>query len=192
MTGLKISMIELQEVFSMVMSKQMLEEYKRMKTTTLDEQVLFLCKNNKYKGIVDLNDYEVEFIYKFGSNFLFLFVNSKYEKRKSFNILYEISNNELTYFKPDPYKEHEMICSSKDNIIKFIHDNKIVNSKKLTRLYCEMNLSDDYYLYESKITFEIGENRYAFLYYGDAIKIKSKDEKYIKEVISFFEKEMGE
>ena len=38
----------------MVMSKQMLEEYKRMKTTTLDEQVLFLCKNNKYKGIVDL------------------------------------------------------------------------------------------------------------------------------------------
>ena len=50
-------MIELQEVFSMVMSKQMLEEYKRMKTTTLDEQVLFLCKNNKYKGIVDLNTY---------------------------------------------------------------------------------------------------------------------------------------
>lgn len=48
-------MIELQEVFSMVMSKQMLEEYKHMKTTTLDEQVLFLCKNNKYKGIVDLN-----------------------------------------------------------------------------------------------------------------------------------------
>lgn len=148
--------------------------------------------SDEIKGIVDLNDYGVEFIYKFGSNFLFLFVNSKYEKRKSFNILYEISNNELTYFKPNPYKEHEMICSSKDNIIKFIHDNKIVNSKKLTRLYCEMNLSDDYYLYESKITFEIGENRYAFLYYGDAIKIKSKDEKYIKEVISFFEKEMGE
>ena len=44
MTGLKISMIGEQEVFSMVMSKQMLEEYKRMKTTTLDEQVLFLCK----------------------------------------------------------------------------------------------------------------------------------------------------
>lgn len=111
--------------------------------------------SDEIKGIVDLNDYGVEFIYKFGSNFLFLFVNSKYEKRKSFNILYEISNNELTYFKPDPYKEHEMICSSKDNIIKFIHDNKIVNSKKLTRLYCEMNLSDDYYLYESKITFEL-------------------------------------
>ena len=55
-----------------------------------------------------------------------------------------------------------------------------------------MNLSEDYYLYESKITFEIKENRYDFLYYGDAIKIKSKDEKYIKEVISFFEKQMGE
>ena len=44
--------------------------------------------SDEIKGIVDLNDYGVEFIYKFGSNFLFLFVNSKYEKRKSFNILY--------------------------------------------------------------------------------------------------------
>ena len=71
--------------------------------------------SNEIKGIVDLNDYKVEFIYKFNSNFLFLFANSKYEKRKAFNILYEISSNGLTYFKPDPYKEHEMICSSKDN-----------------------------------------------------------------------------
>ena len=148
--------------------------------------------SNEIKGIVDLNDYKVEFIYKSKSNFLFLFANSKYEKRKAFNILYEISNNELTYFKPDPYKEHKMICSSKDKIIKFIHDNKLINNKKLTRLYCENNLSNEYYLYESKILFEIKENKYVFLYYGDAIKIKSQDKNYILEVISFFEKEMGE
>lgn len=85
-----------------------------------------------------------------------------------------------------------MICSSKDKIIKFIHDNKLINSEKLTTLYCENNLPNEYYLYESKISFEIKENRYDFLYYGDAIKIKSQDKNYVLEVISFFEKEMGE
>lgn len=36
----------------MVMSKKMLETYKEMPVTSIDKQVLFLCKNNKYHGIV--------------------------------------------------------------------------------------------------------------------------------------------
>lgn len=38
----------------MVMSKQLLEEYKEMEVTALDEQVLFLCKYNRYKDIIDM------------------------------------------------------------------------------------------------------------------------------------------
>ena len=47
-------MINEQEVFFMVMSKQLLEEYKNMEITTIDEQVLFLCKYNKYEDIIDM------------------------------------------------------------------------------------------------------------------------------------------
>ena len=39
----------------MVMSKQLLDKYKKMKITTLDEQVLLLCENNKYEGIVEMD-----------------------------------------------------------------------------------------------------------------------------------------
>ena len=38
----------------MVMSKQLLEEYKNMEITTIDEQVLFLCKYNKYEDVIDM------------------------------------------------------------------------------------------------------------------------------------------
>ena len=47
-------MINGQEVFFMVMSKQLLEEYKNMEITTIDEQVLFLCKYNKYEDVIDM------------------------------------------------------------------------------------------------------------------------------------------
>lgn len=43
-----------QEVFFMVMSKQLLEEYKKMEITALDEQILFLCKYDKYKDVIDM------------------------------------------------------------------------------------------------------------------------------------------
>lgn len=43
-----------QEVFFMVMSKQLLEEYKKMEITVLDEQILFLCKYDKYKDVIDM------------------------------------------------------------------------------------------------------------------------------------------
>lgn len=39
----------------MVMSNQMLERYKRMPITMIDEQVLFLCKNGKYHGVIEMN-----------------------------------------------------------------------------------------------------------------------------------------
>ena len=38
----------------MVMSKQLLEEYKKMEITALDEQILFLCKYDKYKDVIDM------------------------------------------------------------------------------------------------------------------------------------------
>lgn len=38
----------------MVMSKQLLEEYKKMEITVLDEQILFLCKYDKYKDVIDM------------------------------------------------------------------------------------------------------------------------------------------
>lgn len=47
-------MTEEQEVFFMVMSKQLLEEYKKMEITVLDEQILFLCKYDKYKDVIDM------------------------------------------------------------------------------------------------------------------------------------------
>ena len=43
-----------QGVFFMVMSKQLLEEYKKMEITALDEQILFLCKYDKYKDVIDM------------------------------------------------------------------------------------------------------------------------------------------
>lgn len=43
-----------QEVFFMVMSKQLLEEYKKMEITALDGQILFLCKYDKYKDVIDM------------------------------------------------------------------------------------------------------------------------------------------
>lgn len=105
-------------------------------------------------GFINFENYEVKFIIRIKTNFLFLFSESKYEKRKAFNILYELSNETLTYFKPDPLKEYNLISSSTDKIIKFIHDNKLVHSNSLTKAYCDKKLSNDYYLYESKITFE--------------------------------------
>ena len=38
----------------MVMSKQLLEEYKKMEITALDEQILFFCKYDKYKDVIDM------------------------------------------------------------------------------------------------------------------------------------------
>lgn len=38
----------------MVMSKQLLEEYKKMEITAPDEQILFLCKYDKYKDVIDM------------------------------------------------------------------------------------------------------------------------------------------
>lgn len=38
----------------MVMSKQLLEEYKKMEITALDEQILFLYKYDKYKDVIDM------------------------------------------------------------------------------------------------------------------------------------------
>lgn len=38
----------------MVMSKQLLEEYKKMEITALDEQILFLCMYDKYKDVIDM------------------------------------------------------------------------------------------------------------------------------------------
>ena len=38
----------------MVMSKQLLEEYKKMEITALDEQILFLRKYDKYKDVIDM------------------------------------------------------------------------------------------------------------------------------------------
>lgn len=38
----------------MVMSKQLLEEYKKMEITALDAQILFLCKYDKYKDVIDM------------------------------------------------------------------------------------------------------------------------------------------
>lgn len=38
----------------MVMSKQLLEEYKKMEIAALDEQILFLCKYDKYKDVIDM------------------------------------------------------------------------------------------------------------------------------------------
>lgn len=38
----------------MVMSKQLLEEYKKMEITALDEQILFLCNYDKYKDVIDM------------------------------------------------------------------------------------------------------------------------------------------
>ena len=143
-------------------------------------------------GFINFENYEVKFIIRIKTNFLFLFAGSKYEKRKAFNILYELSNETLTYFKPDPLKEYNLISSSTDKIIKFIHDNKLVHSNSLTKDYCDKKLSNDYYLYESKITFEKEKNKYEFLYYGDAIKIKTNDNDYMKQVILYFENEMGD
>ena len=40
----------------MVMSKQLLEEYKKMEITALDEQILFLCKYDKYKDVALKNE----------------------------------------------------------------------------------------------------------------------------------------
>lgn len=39
----------------MVISEQMLNNFKAMPVTHLDEQILFLCKNNKFDGIVTAN-----------------------------------------------------------------------------------------------------------------------------------------
>ena len=143
-------------------------------------------------GFIKFESFKVKFILKIMTNFLFLFAESKYEKRKAFNILYELSNETLTYFKPDPLKEYNLISSSNDKIIKFIHDNKLVHNKTLTKNYCDKKLANDYYIYESKITFEKEKNKYEFLYYGDAIKIKTEDDNYINQVILYFENKMGD
>ena len=36
----------------MAISEQMLDKFKKMKTTFIDKQILFLCKNNNYYGVI--------------------------------------------------------------------------------------------------------------------------------------------
>lgn len=37
----------------MAISEQMLDKFRKMKTTFVDKQILFLCKNNKYYGVIN-------------------------------------------------------------------------------------------------------------------------------------------
>lgn len=147
--------------------------------------------NNQLKGIVHLDNHiDVKFIINFTSNFLYIFANKKFYKRKAFNCLYNFFNQNIKLFSPFLGNERKMICDSYEKNLKFIHENNIVYDDELTNKFCENSLDDDYYFFEADLTFYYENNKYNFLYYGDAIKVKNDSDDYLNNVINIFERYM--
>ena len=138
---------------------------------------------NEIKCKVFLKDFANDIIINLKSKFLFVISDKNFQKREVVKCLKNIFKDKLSYFKPDISEEHEFLCSSKCDYLKFIHDNKIINDEELTKKYCDNELDDDYYFFEAKINFN---NSSYFLYYGDVIKIKDKFKEYLNEIINFF------
>lgn len=146
-------------------------------------------KNNQIEGKINLDKFSNNFFIDLKSNLLFIISNKKSQIRKVVKYLNSILPGRLTYFLPTATEEHEFLCSNDIDVdyLKFIHNNKIVDNKNLTKKYCKNELEEDYYFFEAKIKLENDSNCY-FLYYGDVIKIKDKFSQYLNEIIELFVK----
>ncbi|WP_296847996.1 hypothetical protein [uncultured Methanobrevibacter sp.] len=145
-------------------------------------------ESTKIECTISVSNINKKFVIYSNSNFLFIFTNKKSEKRKIFKELYSIFQEDISYFNPNYEDEYNFLQSFEENVsLKFIHKNKIVYSNKLTNMYFNKILDDNYYLFEAKIELN-PETHCFFLYYVDAIKIKDKFKDNINHILSLFEK----
>ena len=135
------------------------------------------------EGEITIEDFKNRFIINLKNKFLFLISDGNFQKRKVIKYLKRIFDDKLSYFNPDVHEEHDFLCSSDVDYLKFIHNNKIINDNEISKKYCDYELNEDYYFFEAKIKFN--SNSY-FLFYGDVIKIKDKFRNYLNEIINFF------
>jgi len=150
-----------------------------------DEIDIIKENENQIEGNINLERFSNSFFIDLKSNLLFIISDKKSQIRKVAKYLNSILKGRLTYFTPDANEEHDFLCSVDVDYLKFIHNNKIIDSENLTKKYCKKELEDDYYFFEAKIKLEKDSDCY-FLYYGDVIKIKNKFSEQLKEIIEFF------
>ena len=144
---------------------------------------------NQIEGKIKLEKFSNNFFIDLKSNLLFIISNKKSQIRKVVKYLNSILEGRLTYFSPTATEEHDFLCSKDVDVdyLKFIHNNKIVDNKNLTKKYCKNELEEDYFFFEAKIKLE-NDSKCYFLYYGDIIKIKDKFSQYLNEIIELFVK----
>ena len=152
-----------------------------------DEICIINENENQIEGNINLERFSNNFFIDLKSNLLFIISDKKSQIRKVAKYLNSILHGRLTYFTPNANEEHDFLCSVDVDYLKFIHNNKIIDSKNLTKKYCKNELEDDYYFFEAKIKLEKNSDCY-FLYYGDVIKIKDKFSQYLNEIIELFVK----